>query len=89
MSLIERVKQLFLGRRVEQATDWWVEIITNKPRCTYYFGPFQTHDEAKAAYPGYVEDLDGEGAQGITIVIKRCQPTELTSCEDEDIESNW
>jgi Domain of unknown function (DUF1816) len=85
MGLIERVKQVFFGRRVEQASDWWIEIITNQPRCTYYFGPFQTHDEAKTAYPGYVEDLDGEGAQGITIVIKRCQPTELTICEDEEI----
>ena len=84
MGLIERVKQVFFGRRVEPATDWWVEIITNKPRCTYYFGPFQTHDEAKMAYPGYVEDLNDEGAQGITITIKRCQPTELTIYEDED-----
>lgn len=85
MKLLDRIKQIFVGRGVEHETDWWVEIITTKPRCTYYFGPFQTHDEAKAAYPGYVEDLDGEGAQGITIVIKRCQPTELTICEEEEI----
>jgi hypothetical protein len=85
MGLLDRIKQLFIGRQLEQDTDWWVEIITTKPRCTYYFGPFPTQDEAKAAYPGYIEDLDSEGAQGIAIVIKRCQPTELTICEDEQM----
>ncbi|NHC34370.1 DUF1816 domain-containing protein [Scytonema millei] len=88
MKLIDQIKQVFAGFRVAQETDWWVEIITTKPHCTYYFGPFSSHDEAKAAYPGYVEDLDGEGAQGIAIVIKRCQPTELTICDEEEIQDN-
>ncbi|AFY87406.1 MAG: hypothetical protein CLLPBCKN_004514 [Chroococcidiopsis cubana SAG 39.79] len=88
MRLLDRIKQAFAGFRVVQETDWWVEIITTKPRCTYYFGPFSTHDEAKAAYPGYVEDLDSEGAQGITIVIKRCQPTELTICAEEEMQAD-
>ncbi len=57
---------------------WWVEITTDSPRCTYYFGPFGSSKEAEMAKPGYVEDLQQEGAQGIAIAIKRCKPTKLT-----------
>lgn len=66
----------------ELITSWWAEIITTSPRCIYYFGPFQTYDEATAAYPGYIEDLNGEGAQGIVVVVKRCQPDVLTICDE-------
>jgi hypothetical protein len=64
--------------------DWWTEIITTKPRCTYFFGPFETYKEVQGAYRGYVEDLDNEGAQGIVVVIKRCQPEVLTLCEEAE-----
>jgi hypothetical protein len=67
------------------ATDWWAEITTMSPRCVYYFGPFETIDEAKAAYPGHVKDLDEEGARGIMVVIQRCQPKELTICEEDEM----
>ncbi|AFY78477.1 protein of unknown function (DUF1816) [Pleurocapsa sp. PCC 7327] len=62
---------------------WWVVIRTAKPRCTYYFGPFDTPQEAKLNQGGYVEDLMGEGADGITIEIQQCQPEVLT-IEEED-----
>ncbi|MBV9387858.1 MAG: DUF1816 domain-containing protein [Chroococcidiopsidaceae cyanobacterium CP_BM_ER_R8_30] len=63
--------------------DWWVEIVTQKPKCTYFFGPFVCAKEAELAIPGYVEDLEQESVQGIAIESKQCQPTELTICEDE------
>jgi hypothetical protein len=56
----------------------WVEIITDNPRCTYYFGPFVSEQEAHAAKSGYVEDLENEGAQGISVTVRRCKPTNLT-----------
>jgi Domain of unknown function (DUF1816) len=62
---------------------WWVEIITQNPRCTYYFGPFMSSTDAKAAIQGYVDDLQMEGAQGIAIDIKRCKPKALTISEDQ------
>ena len=62
---------------------WWVEIITNFPRCTYYFGPFDSDKEALTHTPGYIEDLESEGSQRVSIIIKRCQPSELTICEGE------
>jgi hypothetical protein len=61
---------------------WWVEIITQNPRCTYYFGPFLTSADAKLALKGYVEDLELEGAQGIQVNVKRCKPNNLTIAED-------
>lgn len=61
---------------------WWVEIVTHNPRCTYYFGPFLSSNEADGAKAGYVEDLEQEGAQGIVVKIKRCKPENLTIAED-------
>ncbi|MBM0743929.1 DUF1816 domain-containing protein [Phormidium sp. CLA17] len=57
---------------------WWVKVKTNSPRCTYYFGPFLNRQQAEAEEPGYLEDLQFEGAQGIAVSIKRCKPTNLT-----------
>jgi len=57
---------------------WWVEIKTESPRCTYYFGPFQSSEEAEGEKSGYVEDLQAEGAQNISVIVKRCKPTSLT-----------
>ncbi|BAB73117.1 DUF1816 domain-containing protein [Anabaena sp. FACHB-709] len=61
---------------------WWVEITTQNPCCTYYFGPFLNSAEAKLAIKGYVEDLETEGAQGIGVNVKRCKPNNLTIAED-------
>ena len=67
---------------MQLSPDWWAKIITASPRCIYYFGPFQTYDEAQAAYPGYIDDLDSEGAQGIVVIIQRCKPDVLTVFEE-------
>mgnify|MGYP002716634961 FL=1 len=61
---------------------WWLEIDTQNPLCTYYFGPFLTAREAQAAKTGYVEDLEQEGATEITAIIKRCKPEKLTVSAD-------
>ncbi|MCU0545638.1 MAG: DUF1816 domain-containing protein [Oscillatoriaceae cyanobacterium Prado104] len=60
----------------------WVEIKTSAPRCTYYFGPFLTAQEAEAAKAGYIEDLESEGAQGLSVAIVRCKPIDLTVADD-------
>ncbi|CAA9586647.1 Hypothetical protein, Slr0957 homolog [uncultured Synechococcales cyanobacterium] len=57
---------------------WWVEVKTNNPRCTYYFGPFTSANEANTAKTGYIEDLEQEGAQGIAVAVRRCKPETLT-----------
>lgn len=61
----------------------WVEIVTDNPRCTYYFGPFLSEKEAFDAKSGYVEDLENEGAQGIVVKIKRCKPSNLTIFDEQ------
>ncbi|TYQ25501.1 DUF1816 domain-containing protein [Pseudanabaena sp. UWO310] len=60
----------------------WVEIVTDFPRCTYYFGPFVNESEAEAAKIGYIEDLETEGSKGLTVVVKRCKPDSLTIYDD-------
>jgi hypothetical protein len=62
---------------------WWVEVVTENPRCTYYFGPFLGAKAAEAAKAGYVEDLEQEGAQGISTTVKQCKPAKLTIAADE------
>ena len=62
---------------------YWVEITTKQPQCIYYFGPFDSSEEAKTMQYGYIEDLTAEKAVGISVNIKRCLPTELTVTEKE------
>lgn len=57
---------------------WWVEVNTESPNCTYYFGPYANAEEAEEARPGFVEDLEQEGAKNIKVEIKRCKPAQLT-----------
>jgi hypothetical protein len=63
---------------------WWVEILTAQPKCTYYFGPFADFSSATAETAGYVEDLEGELAQGILTQVKRCKPDQLTIEHNHD-----
>lgn len=65
---------------------WWVEIKTSLPVCIYFFGPFISQKEAEAALPGYVEDLETEQAQTIVTDVKRCKPTQLTVCDEPDVD---
>jgi len=57
---------------------WWMEVTTENPRCLYYFGPFDSSQEASAHQSGFLEDLQGEGATDIRVEIKQCQPQILT-----------
>lgn len=64
--------------------DWWVKIITAKPHCVYYFGPFSNAVEAQVYQSGYIEDLQEEGAEGISVAIEQCQPQFLTVAAEEE-----
>jgi hypothetical protein len=61
---------------------WWIEIVTDKPSCFYYFGPFVSDNEAKSHLAGYLEDIEQEDAQVIAVDIKQYQPKKLTVCEE-------
>lgn len=63
---------------------WWVEITTTQPRCIYYFGPFTSAGEAHKAKPGYIEDLEQEGAEDIQATVKRCKPKDLTVFDEPE-----
>lgn len=57
---------------------WWLEVTTEDPHCIYYFGPFDQAQEAESARSGYIQDLESEGAQGISTHVKRCNPKAMT-----------
>jgi hypothetical protein len=63
---------------------WWVEVFTAQPKCTYYFGPFADITSAVAETTGYISDLEGESAQGISTQVKRCKPYQLTIEHGDD-----
>ncbi|MGK7876807.1 MAG: DUF1816 domain-containing protein [Xenococcaceae cyanobacterium] len=76
------MRELLIGMLNFLGLAWWVEIVTDNPKCTYYFGPFLNKKEAEAAQGGYIEDLEDEDAQGIGVTIKRFKPNNLTICDD-------
>jgi len=72
-----------LGINEQSKLPYWLKITTKVPKCTYYFGPFDSSAEAKSLQPGYIEDLMAEDAQGIHIELERVsQPESLTVCEE-------
>ncbi len=64
-------------------TPYWIEVSTERPKCTYYFGPFDSAIEAQIYEDGYIEDLVTEKAVGISVETKQCKPESLTICEEE------
>jgi len=83
--VFDLIKALATKVLTQLRLDYWVEIVTEEPCCTYYFGPFEQLAEAQAGIPGYVEDLRGEGAQQIAVTVKRCQPQVLTLCNEAEV----
>jgi len=65
------------------SSKWWLRVETQIPKCTYYFGPFESESEALNLRGDYLSDLEGEGAQGITYQIQRGAPRRLTVCEED------
>jgi Domain of unknown function (DUF1816) len=78
MSLSDNVKDMFTVFLGQLGMAVWVEVVTESPCCTYYFGPFSSFPEAEAALSGYKEDLEAEGAVVVGLATKRCKPEQLT-----------
>ncbi len=68
--------------RIKPKLPWWVKIITVKPKCVYYFGPFDSQLEARESQSGYIEDLTAEQAKGISIEIAQDRPKALTIVDE-------
>lgn len=68
--------------QIQERQNWWVKIITKNPVCIYYFGPFDTVQEAQVSQLDYSKDLQDEGAQIVVIKIEKCQPQQLTICQE-------
>lgn len=86
MKVLENAKDIFTVCLEQLGLAWWVEVVTYNPCCTYYFGPFVSSNEAKFYQAGYIEDLEQEQAQIVTVDIKQGQQKELTICDEELLE---
>lgn len=83
MSLVKKLLNV-LGVQEQRKLPYWLKITTKVPKCTYYFGPFDSPLEAKALQAGYIEDIMEEDAQGIHIELEqRTTPEDLTVCDDD------
>ena len=78
MSIELMNKHLISEKLKLESQKWWIEINIAYPRCTYYFGPFDTFVETVENQGGYVQDLIEEGYLEININIKKCCPQTLT-----------
>ncbi|ANV83267.1 hypothetical protein AWQ21_02025 [Picosynechococcus sp. PCC 7003] len=79
------MKELLLKLFETIGRAYWLEITTEQPECTYYFGPYLSRKEAIAAQAGFLEDLTNEGAQNIEVNLQRCRtPKELTIFDDSE-----
>ncbi len=81
------MKNFFSGLFGFFSNDWWVKITTSEPNCVYYFGPFKNELEAAQAKPGFVEDLQQEGALQIQTSLQNIKkPKELTVEFDDAVQ---
>jgi len=78
MEMTDNLKEIFISFVDTIGVAVWVEIVTESPICTYYFGPFSSIGEASIAKTGYREDLESESATIVSMVVKRCKPQNLT-----------
>ncbi len=62
---------------------WWLEIVTAKPLCLYYFGAFMTHQEAASQQAGFVEDLLQENALILSVNLQFLQPNQIILIRDD------
>lgn len=74
--------------QTSQVQQWWIKVMTAYPSCTYYFGPFDTAQEAYYHQAEYLQDIQEEGAEGISTIIEKGHPHQLTIF-DENNDTSW
>lgn len=74
--------EFFTSYLQKMRTAWWIEIVTEQPKFTYYFGPFASVAEARISQVDYIKDLEAD-AQVIDVTIKSGWPSELRIPENE------
>lgn len=62
---------------------WWLQVDARNPICIYFFGPFNSQEEAERSRDGFLADLRQEGAYILYSEAKFCHPRQLTIFEDE------
>ncbi|GEM_PF-518887 len=79
----EEAEEIFTSYLEKMGLACWIEIVTESPKCIYYFGPFASGIEAKSSLEGYLEDLQEEKTKIVETNIKRGIPKNLTILPEE------
>lgn len=61
----------------QKGANYWIRIVTNNPDYVYYFGSFESYEEAQCCVRGYIQDLKEEGSKIVFFDITRYQPKQL------------
>lgn len=76
--MIAHPSQAFPLNAEDQVSPWWIEVRTYQPACTYFFGPFDSRNEAIWHQSGFLEDIQEEQPMGMMINIHQAEPDQLT-----------
>ncbi|ERT07649.1 hypothetical protein M595_2405 [Lyngbya aestuarii BL J] len=79
----EEAEEIFTSYLEKIGLACWIEIVTESPKCIYYFGPFASGIEAQRSLEGYLEDLQEEKTIIVETNIKRGIPKNLTILPEE------
>ena len=65
-----------MSQKLEEPS-WWIEILVDGPACIYYFGNFDSYQEAELSKNRYIQDLQEEGAEPVATRIGQYNPEEF------------
>ncbi|MEB3277636.1 MAG: DUF1816 domain-containing protein [Lyngbya sp.] len=83
LDVITETEEFFTSYLEKMGLACWIEVITQSPKCIYYFGPFASGSDAQRSVEGYLEDLRAEKAKIMGLEIRRGIPRNLTILEEE------
>ncbi|EAW35232.1 DUF1816 domain-containing protein [Lyngbya sp. PCC 8106] len=79
----EEAEEIFTSYLEKMGLACWIEVVTESPKCIYYFGPFASGIEAQHSVEGYLEDLQSENTKIFELNIKRGIPKSMTILPEE------
>ena len=62
-----------------QKYTWWIKLTINKDCNIYYFGDFESYEEAEQIKNIYIQNLDKEKAKKVNILIELNEPKMIST----------
>ncbi len=75
LQTLNKIKNVLPDFLSKPGTSWWVEIITAKPNCIYYFGPFRTQKKRRLLTPAMLKILKAKQPRGLKSTLNAVNQT--------------